>query len=159
AQRYETACLSPSDIHEHLPTLHKLACECGHITELGTRSGVSTLALLRAQPKKLVCYDLVRLPKVDQLAALAGETEVGVREEDTVQADIEETDLLFVEGRSSPELLGEVLRRNGVKARKYVVLHGTAAVGANGNGSLWPAVEGFLAEGAFRLRQRWENNN
>src|SRR5262245_43552698 len=65
---YETACLSPSDVHEHLPTLHELAKDCGHITELGTRSGVSTLALLRAQPKKLVCYDLVRLPEVDQLA-------------------------------------------------------------------------------------------
>ncbi|HKB40816.1 MAG TPA: tetratricopeptide repeat protein, partial [Gemmataceae bacterium] len=159
AQRYETACLSPSDVHEHLPTLHELAKDCGHITELGTRSGVSTLALLRAQPKKLVCYDLVRLPEVDQLAALAGETEFVFHKEDTLQADIEETDLLFLEARSSPELLGEVLRRHGVKARKYVVLHGTAAVGANGNGSLWPAVEAFLAEGAFRLRQRWDNNN
>jgi hypothetical protein len=43
-ERYRAAC--PSDIHEHLPTLSELARECKHVTELGTRTGVSTLAFL-----------------------------------------------------------------------------------------------------------------
>jgi GT2 family glycosyltransferase/Flp pilus assembly protein TadD len=163
AQRYETACLTPSDIHEHLPTLHTLACECGHVTELGTRSGISTLALLRAQPKKLICYDLVRLPEVDQLAALAGETEFIFRQEDVLLADIEETDLLFLDTWHVYQQLKAELLRHAAKARKYIVLHDTTTYGekgeTDGHKGLWPAVEEFLAEGTFRLKQRYENNN
>lgn len=44
--RYERLCGTPSDIHEHLPTLRALAAECDTIVELGTRGAVSTTALL-----------------------------------------------------------------------------------------------------------------
>src|SRR5262249_6872400 len=36
-ERYQAACLEPSDLNEHLPTLYELAKECPHVTELGTR--------------------------------------------------------------------------------------------------------------------------
>ena len=162
-ERYQAACLEPSDINEHLPTLYELARECPHVTELGTRTGVSTLALLCAQPKKLVCYDLVRLPQVDQLAALAGQTEFVFRKEDVLKADIEETDLLFIDSWHVCDQLKEELRRHAAKARKYIVLHDTTTFGeqgeSEGHEGLWPAVEEFLAKGAFRLRQRFANNN
>jgi GT2 family glycosyltransferase/tetratricopeptide (TPR) repeat protein len=48
AALYELACREPSDVNEHLPTLYALAKECEHVTELGTRGGVSTTALLYA---------------------------------------------------------------------------------------------------------------
>jgi cephalosporin hydroxylase len=41
---YQHHCVSPSDIQHHLPLLYSLAR--GHVVELGTRTGVSTAALL-----------------------------------------------------------------------------------------------------------------
>jgi hypothetical protein len=43
-----------------------------------------------------------------------------------------------------------------------VVVHDTTRhgdYGAAGQRGLWPAVEGFLAEGAFRLRERFTHNH
>jgi hypothetical protein len=163
AERYRAACLTPADINEHLPVLYELARGCKRVTELGTRTGVSTLAFLQAQPEKLVCYDLVRLPEVDQLAALAGRTEFVFRQEDVLQAEIEETDLLFIDTLHSYDQLREELRRHAGKARRYVVLHDTTTFGEEGElegqRGLWPAVEEFLAEGTFVLSRRYENNN
>jgi hypothetical protein len=36
----------PSDINEHLQTLHDLASECDHVTEFGVRTALSTTAML-----------------------------------------------------------------------------------------------------------------
>src|SRR5262249_17234458 len=144
-ERYQAACLTPTDINEHLPTLSDLTRACQHITEMGTRTGISTLAFLWVQPKKLVCYDLVRYPEVDQLAALAGETEFVFRQEDVLQADIEETDLLFLDTWHVYQQLKAELRRHAPKARKYIVLHDTTTYGdkgeTDGHKGLWPAVE------------------
>jgi len=43
-QRYQQHCATPSDIQHHLPLLYSLAR--GNVLELGTRTGVSTVALL-----------------------------------------------------------------------------------------------------------------
>jgi tetratricopeptide (TPR) repeat protein len=162
-QLYEAACATPSDINEHLPTLYALARGCRHVTEMGTRTGVSTTALLLARPEVLVCYDLVRQPQVDRLEALAGRTEFVFRQEDVLGADIEPTDLLFIDTLHTYEQLREELRLHAEKARKYVVLHDTTTFGERGEvpGSrgLWPAVEEFLERGTFRLKARYTNNN
>ena len=50
AAAYHRACATPGDIYLHLPTLYRYASCCRHVTEFGTRTGVSTLALLRALP-------------------------------------------------------------------------------------------------------------
>jgi hypothetical protein len=55
------------------------------------------------------------------------------------------------------------LRRHAARARRYIVLHDTTTFGeqgeAEGQRGLWPAVEEFLAQGGFRLKQRSTNNN
>jgi GT2 family glycosyltransferase/Flp pilus assembly protein TadD len=163
AALYDVACREPSDVNEHLPTLYALAKECEHVTELGTRGAVSTTALLYAQPKKLVCYDRVKCPPVDKLAALAGETEFVFHQDDVLWVTIEETDLLFIDTWHVYEQLSEELRLHASAARKYVVLHDTTTFGeqgeAAGHRGLWPAVEEFLAQGTFRLKQRFTHNN
>jgi tetratricopeptide (TPR) repeat protein len=162
-ERYHEACALASDINEHLPTLHELARECRHVTELGTRTGLATLAFLWAQPGKLVCYDPVRQPEVDGLKALAGHTEFVFRQEDPLRAELEETDLLFIDTLHTCEQLKAELRRHAARARRYIVLHNTTTSGergeAEGQRGLWPAVEEFLAEGGFRLKQRFTNNS
>jgi GT2 family glycosyltransferase/tetratricopeptide (TPR) repeat protein len=160
---YDGACRTPSDIHEHLPTLYQLASQCRHVTEMGTRTGVSTTALLFAQPDQLVCYDLRKHPEVYRLEALAGRTRFRFHKADVLQVDIEETDLLFIDTRHDYEQLQEELRRHAGKVRKYLVLHDTTTFGergeTEGHRGLWPAIEEFLAGGTFRLRQRYTNNN
>ena len=44
---------TPSDINEHVLTLYELALQCSAVLELGMRYGVSTRALLCAQPEIL----------------------------------------------------------------------------------------------------------
>jgi tetratricopeptide (TPR) repeat protein len=163
AQLYQEACAQPSAIHEHLPTLYALARECQHVTELGTGMGIATTALLYAQPPVLVCYDLVKHPAVDRLLALAGQTRMVLHEEDVLQADIEETDLLFVDTYHVYDQLRQELARHAAKVRKYIVLPHTTTFGEQGEVAgqrgLWPAIEEFLAQGGFRLQERYANNH
>jgi hypothetical protein len=130
---------------------------------MGTRTGVSTTALLFAQPEKLVCYDLVKQPQVDRLGALAGRTQFVFVQADVRRVEIEETDLLFIDTWHVYDQLKEELRLHAGRARRYLVLHDTTTFGergeAEGHRGIWPAVEELLAEGAFRLKQRFENNN
>lgn len=64
---FDARAAAPSDINEHLPLLRKLATQCNHVTEFGTRSGNSTVAFLAGlssmvedlgMPGKLVSYDI-----------------------------------------------------------------------------------------------------
>jgi glycosyltransferase involved in cell wall biosynthesis/tetratricopeptide (TPR) repeat protein/predicted O-methyltransferase YrrM len=163
AELYRQACETRSGLHEHCPTLAAVARECRHVTELGMGAGVSTVALLFARPGRLVCYDRERHPQVDRLAARAGQTEFVFRQADVLRVEIEETDLLFIDTYHVYEQLREELRRHAGRVRKLIVLHDTTRFGlygeAPGHAGLWPAVEEFLNEGAFRLKERYENNH
>jgi glycosyltransferase involved in cell wall biosynthesis/predicted Zn-dependent protease len=163
AELYFAACRTPSDINEHLPVLVVLARGCRHVTEFGTRTGVSTTAFLYSQPDRLVCYDRVRFPQVDRLVLVAGRTDFTFREADVLWAEIEETDLLFIDTLHDYEQLTQELSLHAGKARRYIVLHDTTTFGETGetpgHRGLWPAVEEFLAKGSFRLKERRTNNN
>src|SRR6478736_6697523 len=100
------------DICEHMDTLTELAKECDHITEMGFRHGASACAMLKAQPKKLISYDLVK-----------GNTEVQLIQGNTLEVQIEETDMLFIDTLHTYDQLKEELRLHGNKAKKYLVFH------------------------------------
>jgi GT2 family glycosyltransferase/Flp pilus assembly protein TadD len=160
---YQAACNTSSDINEHCPTLRALAWDCRHVTEMGTRAGVSTTAFLIAQPDKLVCYDFGKYPQIDRLRALSGPTKFVFHQADVLKVEIEETDLLFIDTLHNYDQLSEELRLHADHVRRYIVLHDTTTFGergeTEGHRGLWPAVEEFLAKGAFRLKRRDENNN
>jgi GT2 family glycosyltransferase/Tfp pilus assembly protein PilF len=163
ADLYRSACETPSDIHEHCPTLHALASDCRHVTEMGTRTGISTAALLHAQPEKLVCYDVRRFPQVELLQRLAGRTQFVFHQADVRTVQIEETDLLFIDTWHVYEQLREELRLHAAKVRRYIALHDTTTFAergeTDGHRGLWPAVEEFLRQGRFRLKNRYAHNN
>ncbi len=100
---------------------------------------------------------------MERLAALAGETEFVFHQDDVLWVTIEETDLLFIDSWHVYEHLAEELRLHSDAARKYIVLHDTTTFGDQGESAghrgLWPAVEEFLAQGRFRLKARYVNNN
>lgn len=68
AARYEQACRTPSDIHEHLPMFVELVdqIDARHVLELGTRSGISTIAWLYALDGRgtLTSVDLSERPDI-----------------------------------------------------------------------------------------------
>ena len=134
-----------------------MAKECRHVTESGTRTGVSTTAFLHARPRSWSATTGCGSPRWT-CARAAGGTEFVFRQEDVLGAAIEETDLLFIDTLHDYDQLRQELRRHAGKARKYVVLHDTTTFAEKGETpgrrGLWPAVEELLAEGTFRLKAR-----
>jgi predicted O-linked N-acetylglucosamine transferase (SPINDLY family) len=163
AELYSLACTTPSDINEHVPTLYTLAQQCRHVTELGTRTGVSTTAFLYAAPEVLVCYDKEPRLHVAGLQSLATRTRFAFHQADVLLVDIEETDLLFIDTWHVYSQLQKELERHAAKAKKHIVLHDTTTFAehgeTNGHRGVWPAIEEFIARGRFRLAARVENNN
>ena len=162
AERYQRLCSTPGDIQEHLPNLYELACQCRHVTELGVRTGVSTTALLHAQPNVLVSIDIAHCPVVAELSPLAGETDFRFVQADSLTMDIESTDMLFIDTYHTYEQLQAELARHAAKVRCWIVLHDTTIFGEQGEDGrrgLWPAVQDYVAKGTFRVRQRLTNQN
>jgi tetratricopeptide (TPR) repeat protein len=161
-ERYHAACVAASELSEHLPVLHDLAEECKHITDVGTGRGLAALAFLWAQPDHLVCLDVVRTLEVEQLQALAGRTKFQFLKAEVLGAELEETDLLFLDTQHDAGQLRAELARHAGRARRYVVLHGTTRHAEQGETpgqpGLWPVIEEFLRQGIFRLRQRYQNS-
>ena len=122
---YQWAAESPSDICEHIATLRALAQQCRHVTEFGTRTGVSTIALLAAQPETLITYDIQRAAEVELIAANAGRTAFTYRIEDVETTTIEETDFLFQDTKHTGRHVYDLLKRHAGKVRKYLAFHDT----------------------------------
>jgi hypothetical protein len=162
---YQQACATVSDIYLHLPTLFLYANCCRHATEYGTRTGVSTLALLRAMPERLVAYDLARHPGVDRLEELSRlqGVDFSFRQEDTRRANLAPTDLLFVDTYHARQHLEAELAVAKDKVRQYLIFHDTATYGEHGEDGgegLWPAIAALLSEDlSWRLLEHRPANN
>ena len=172
------------DIHEHLLTLRNLATECEHVTEFGTRHGISTAALICGQPDKVVTYDLnVKFFEpfrfeTEALAQTAG-VEFQTVEGDVLGVDIEETELLFIDTFHTYNQLTAELNKHARKVKKYIVLHDTVTYGTRDESpydnaevstyldglqrsreGLWMALEDFLEGNVdWKLDIHYENNN
>ena len=156
----------PSDIHEHLAYLYRLASTVDHVTEFGTRTGQSTCAFLFAAPRRLACYDLERPPNLPALEDAARENgvEFEFRQQDVLQVEIEQTDLLFIDTWHVEQQMRQELARHAGNVRRYLALHDTETFGlrgeSEGHRGIWPAVADFLRHHPeWRLRQHFSNNN
>jgi len=173
-EAYRHAAFTPSDINEHLEALHALALECEHVTEFGMRGGVSTVALLAAQPAVLVSWDVNPWAVVSQrcadLLAVTGRTSFQPRVGDTLSITIEPTDLLFIDTLHTAKQLKAELERHADPVantvRKYLVFHDTATFGMKGEDGSEPglraAIRWFQRNHAFPLWELVEdrqNNN
>lgn len=177
-QKYNTLINTPSDINEHLPVLKKYAEECDHITEMGVRWIVSTYAFLMGKPKTLISID-IQHPST--WGASLTEAQVYSLEENinfsfilgnTLEIDIEETDLLFIDTWHAYQQLKGELNKHHSKVKKYIILHDTSNFefqdetsyeewGWKGdNRGLWPAIEEFLQSNPeWYIHERYTNNN
>jgi len=162
---YGMACRTRSDINENLPVLRKYADECEHVTEMGTRTGVSTWAIVSSNATTIVLYD--RDPRVggwlEPHFLCCQETGKNITFHciDTVdpRVDIEETDLLFIDTYHYYDHLKKELKMHGMKAKKYLVFHDTAH--PKFTKELNPAIDEFMEEheGIWVDQERKENCN
>nr|WP_165864236.1 hypothetical protein [Capsulimonas corticalis] len=163
---YVAATNARSDISEHLPYLFRLASTVNHVTEMGTRTGQSTAAFVHAGPKRIVAYDLVRHQEVDKVeqAAIACGIDFIFHEQDVLQAQIEDTDLLFLDTWHVEEQMRQELALHAGKARRFIVLHDTQTFADLGEtavmGGVWPPITDFLrASPEWHILEHFPNNN
>ncbi len=154
-----------NDMCGHMEVLRQLASQCSHVTEFGVRSVVSTWAFLHGCKGKIVSYDVAYPPEVKRAEAicLAEGVDWTFIQADVNNIDIEPTDLLFLDTNHSYTQLSGELRRHADKARKYIVMHDTttfADVGTDHQSpGVWAAIEEFVAQGTWRVQQRYTHNN
>lgn len=150
---YQAACRTPTDIWEHLPALRFYGSLCRHITEFGVREGISTVALLAAQPHKLVSYDLYFHPNIETLRNARGRTGFHFCQQNVLETEIEPTDLLFIDTCHTYNQLAKELVRHHQSVRSFIILHDITVFGHQNeieDGSLKsglvPALQEFLIE-------------
>ncbi len=170
AHHYNRQCSTASDINEHLPVLKKYSTECSHITEMGVRWVVSTYAFIAGFPKTLISIDIVhpdgyREGFIEEIEKLAADNKVNFKFKlgNTLDIDIDETDLLFIDTLHTYDQLKAELAKHGNKSRKYIILHDTVTFGErgeNGQSGLLPAMSEFIAENPhWQVWEHFTNNN
>lgn len=159
---YLTAANTPSDINEHCETLRAYAAKSAHVTEFGTRHGVSTVALLAGRPQELVSYDLVKYPEVAAFERLAEGTKYAFVKGDSRQVEIAPTDLLFIDTKHTAAHLAEELERSAAQVRSWIILHDTVVfgeTGEDGGPGLLVAVRQFVRAHPHWTVIRHDRNN
>lgn len=165
ADLYEILKNTKTDINEHLPTLKQLSSECEHVTEMGTRYGVSTVGFLAGEPKVLECYDISKQSTIPKIEKLIKKTIFIFHEKDTTAVDIKETDLLFIDTLHTYKQLKKELELHAEKAIKYIVLHDTETFGFVSESNKNEKGLKFAIDEFLNLNKNWEkfkhykNNN
>lgn len=147
---YQTACKTPSNINEHLPTLKYYAEQVSHVTEFGVSDGCSTRAFLSTNVT-LRSYDIFHNNIAQELfnVAISQNKNVKYTIADVTKIEIEPTDLLFIDSWHSYTQLKTELELHGRKARKYMIFHDTHTFGTKDEGGqteigLLPAIIEFV---------------
>ena len=166
-EAYINACngILGRDLHEHLPTLTRLAKDCKHVTELGVWNGTSSHAWL-VNDVELVSYDIAYSPIADILFSNAKEANKKAQYiiQDVLRLDtIAETDLLFIDTLHNYEQCSAELSKFANKVRKYIVFHDTVTFGKVGetspNGLLLAVAEFLLENPEWTVKEHYKNNN
>ena len=158
---YNFACMTKSDINEHLPVLTEYANECSHITEFGTRTGVSTWAWIASSAKTIRCFDIAE--GIDKNLEVHKEALKKLDKDFTFNCvstiadklDIEPTDLLFIDTDHTYEQCSKELQMRAHKVRKYLIFHDT-----NLFKDLNKAISEFIeANKEWKIKEVLTNNN
>lgn len=162
---FNECCQIKTDINELLPVLKKYGERSLHITEMGTRDVFSTWGLLASRPKKMISYDLYLSNQIwnAQRVAKDNNIEFVFKNEDVLKADIEQTDLLFIDTLHTYQQLKQELNLHASKVNKYILLHDTLSFGnrgEDGQKGLMFAIYEFLGENSnWIIKEHYKYNN
>lgn len=163
AELFHLVSTTPSDISEHCTTLKELASRCETVTEFGTRYGVSTIALLAGEPARMTSYDIARSESVTLIENAVEKTDFRFVQADTLQIEIPNTDLLFIDTLHTYQQLKAELIRHASKVKRTIVLHDTVTFGTRGETGgkgLRPALGEFLSQNLqWSVKADFQNNN
>lgn len=143
--------------HEHMPVL-RLLCAGKTVVELGSRHGVSTLAILAGRPKSLISYDIDIKPELLDLQTLAVQEKISFSfvEANDLDVEIPACDILFIDTWHTYDQLRQELAMHGNKAAEYIIGHDLVSFGTNSEDGTEPgliaALEEFLAS-----NDHWES--
>jgi hypothetical protein len=116
-------------------TYKKYAGMVDSVVEFGVYTGLSTTAFLSGKPKKLRSYDITDkyLTILPNLYHYASQENIDFKFiiGNSLEIDIEETDLLFIDTVHKRKYTEAELDRHASKVKKYIVFHDTTA---------WPGV-------------------
>jgi|TARA_B100000035_G_scaffold313634_1_gene327801 cephalosporin hydroxylase len=131
-KEFVNAYTNPSDMYEHVKYLKSLCDDedVNHVTEMGTRTGVSTRAWLNSDVTLRAC-DLKFDPSIKKLMDIAAEEgkDVSYYEGNCLEVEIEETDLLFLDTWHVYDQVVAELNLHASKVKKYIAFHDTITFG------------------------------
>lgn len=152
-----------NDIWEHMGTLRRLAAECAHITEIGTRTGNSATAFLMGLADRgggiMHSYD--KAGQEFHPPAIPGVTwtfhQANSHDE---SCKPEPTELLFIDGCHRYDSVRQDLRHAAIASR-YVILHDTEEERDRmyGDGVVRAMNEFLQTHPEWRIKERCHNNN
>jgi hypothetical protein len=142
---YNFLCEHESDAQLHMPVFKAYAKKWNHITEMGVRTGRSTVGFLSGKPKKMISYDISELIDVEQFKRIASQngTDFIFIKENVLNVIIEETDLLFIDTDHTYTQLMQEFNLHSNKVRKYILIHDIVGFG-DGDDGLNRAINEFL---------------
>jgi cephalosporin hydroxylase len=113
----------------------QIVSECKSVVELGTGQCTMDRIFLRYDVK-LDTYDIEDCPDTFLEEAKAAGRDVTFHKEDTLKAEIPETDLLFIDSFHSYEQVKTELELHASKAKRYIVFHDTILFSERGQDTL-----------------------
>lgn len=145
---YNMCVAHPCDTNQLFPTLRAYAEKCSHITEFGVRGVFTTWAFLVARPKRLVSYDIEYNPNIEGAKREASKAKISFefRKENTLDVEIEETDLLFIDTTHTYAHLKAELECHASKVRKFIAIHDTESFGEIGEDKTTPGEKASVSE-------------
>lgn len=176
-EKYESLINDPRDlsidIYKLMPILREYSDGYNHITEFGIRRGCSTYAFMMSKPKRIVSYDIARWDDITELESIAKESGIDFKFmlQDVLKAEIEETDILFIDSYHDYSQLKQELLLHANKVKELIIMHDTFTYGrlgepaynnlceSSGKGLLF-AIEEFLqANKNWKSEYHTDENN
>ena len=162
---------TPSDIQEHLETLRTYGATVEYIVELGVRNGLSTLSFLMSKPLKMTSYDIfiTQIAKDIERQALLENINFELIEGNSLEVDIPECDLLFIDTLHTHKQLWIELNNHSHKVKKYIILHDTVTYALFGGGEegiikdsdglMFSIVKFLVIDEGWKIKEHFTNNN
>jgi hypothetical protein len=162
---YEAAKKNPCDFHEHVDTLRDLVKKCDHVTQIGiwgkpSRVAIAVGTLSNVGNAVFVDYSPAQRPEWTDLKRFLGDNFEG--KEWQPFAEIDETDLLFIDTYHTAEETLNLFNKLAPKVRKYLVVHTTEIYGEkgdNGGPGVLVGVRQFVHENREWTVIRQDRNN
>lgn len=131
--KYEHLCNSPSDINQHLQTLHNLATECESVLELGVRGVVSSWSFIYGllnnnKEKKYIFLNDLESCNISELLEAVKNLDIEVEYQWINDLELElnkNVDLVFIDTWHVYGQLKRELDKFSKISNKYIVMHDT----------------------------------